>query len=184
MVNSGNIISATWVGAQPDPFFVSYWLRPDTLGSNQFIYDAAGWGSFEQDGETAGGLYIGTDLANRITPSDTGSNFLVNGELTFVCFGYSGGVGTLYKSGIQAVQKSGMVTPESWSEIKIDLRDTDATIFDFRIAQRDPSPGEVYAMYEPGTRWDLYHELGRKSYFFVSGAAGISDHRFPQRFFG
>ncbi len=57
-------------------------------------------------------------------------------------------------------------------------------LWDVRVYNRVVPSAVAHAMYDPSTRWDLYYELGRVSYFFVPAAAGISDYRFRHRFFG
>ena len=48
----------------------------------------------------------------------------------------------------------------------------DGAFFDVRIASGTVWGPEVYSdMWKPPTRWDLYYELGRRTYFFVSAVA-------------
>lgn len=46
------------------------------------------------------------------------------------------------------------------------------TIYSFAIYNRALTASEVWELYEPRTRWDLYYQLGRKTYSFKPAAAG------------
>ena len=45
----------------------------------------------------------------------------------------------------------------------------DAQMFDGRVYNRTLNAAEVWQLYDPSTRWDLYHELGRVAYSFAPG---------------
>lgn len=50
-------------------------------------------------------------------------------------------------------------------------------VWDFRVYSDPPSAEVIQQAYDPATRWDLYYELGRRTYFFpavVSGAASLA----------
>ncbi len=57
---------------------------------------------------------------------------------------------------------------------------------DVGLWKRALTAKEVFSLFNPATRWDLYHEIGRRTYFFVPAAATafISDYRFRLRYFG
>lgn len=54
-------------------------------------------------------------------------------------------------------------------------RDHGGLIWDTRIYNRTLSAAEIWALYEPSSRWDLYYELGRVLYFLppVVGAVAL-----------
>ncbi len=52
-------------------------------------------------------------------------------------------------------------------------------LWDFRIYSRGITPREAYEFYNPATRWDLYHELGRRTHYFVAAGAPISSIGYP-----
>ena len=51
--------------------------------------------------------------------------------------------------------------------------------FDQREYHRALSDAECFAIFDPSTRWDLYYELGRISYFFASPAVAAAGESFP-----
>lgn len=48
----------------------------------------------------------------------------------------------------------------------------DAILWDLRVYNRDLPDALAVHMYDPSTRWDLYYETGRVSYFFVPAVVG------------
>ena len=43
----------------------------------------------------------------------------------------------------------------------------DGIVRDLRVYNRELTPAEVFLAYDPGSQWDLYHELGRRIHFFI-----------------
>jgi len=50
----------------------------------------------------------------------------------------------------------------------------EAQILDFRYYERALHADEIHALWSPSSRWDLYHELGRRLYFFPQAAAAAT----------
>jgi hypothetical protein len=49
----------------------------------------------------------------------------------------------------------------------------DGTIQDIRFYNRALTDAEVFALYDPATRWDLYAPVARRTYVFLHGGASI-----------
>ena len=58
----------------------------------------------------------------------------------------------------------------------------DGSIADFRVYRRAFNAAEVWSLYDPGTRWDLYSVPSRRVYFDV-GAAAFDPALFPRSYF-
>ena len=97
-------------------YSLSWWLYPTSVVSyNQFIsFDNMGtWGSWVFHTTSTGEVYIGTDVATRLTPTE-----LVAGTVTLntwqnFTYTFNNGVGTLYKNGLLLASKSGMTVAAS-----------------------------------------------------------------------
>lgn len=99
----------------PAAFTVEWWLMPVShINYNQNFGSVTGWGAFGFHTEVAGGVYCGTDLNNRFTPSELGANTLQLNVWQHFAFTYTGGVGKFYKNGILLATKS-MNAPVGWN---------------------------------------------------------------------
>ncbi len=77
------------------------------------------------------------------------------------------------------------------SEFNIGARKSTSSSFvgdirDVRVYNRLKTDAGIFHHQDPATRWDLYYQPQRRTYFFgvVSVPSTISDYRFRQRFFG
>lgn len=98
----------------PLAFTIEWWLMPSTtINYNQCI--GSGWGKFMFHTDATGEVYVGTDMANRLTPSNgLGANTLTKGTWQHFAFSFNGGTGgtgKLYKNGTLIASKSGMANP-------------------------------------------------------------------------
>ena len=106
------VTNITWA---PSRFSVSFWLYPRNVYNwNQQIQAGAGWGAFVFHATSANGIYVGTDVGTRITPSDLPSPAIETYKWQHFCFTYDGGTGKLYRNGILLATKTGMTPPVSW----------------------------------------------------------------------
>ncbi|MDD5706271.1 MAG: DUF2341 domain-containing protein [Kiritimatiellae bacterium] len=108
--NGGVCGNLNW---QPTEFTVSWWMNlPSSLGG---IGD--NWGTFL--GHSSGlGLYIGTDIGTRFTPTETG-NVVDYNQWNSFAFTFDNGTATLFKSGRQVCTKTGMTLPAAWNVYQI-----------------------------------------------------------------
>lgn len=103
--------SLTWT---PSAFTV-FWF---TLGNtrtdyNQGIGAANGWGAFNFHTTIVGSLYVGIDIATRLTPTTIPNNTYTLGVYQNFVFSYSAGSGSLYKNGV-AIGSKAMNAPGPW----------------------------------------------------------------------
>jgi hypothetical protein len=120
---------------------------------------SGGWGDFVLHTTATGAIYCGTDIATRLTPSDTGCGpgaFLVN-NIYHMTFTFSDGIGTLYKNGVLLKSKA-MTKPLNVST-PVPYRFQNSSglssmrVYDFRIYNRALSTTEVQQKYN-ATNYD------------------------------
>lgn len=126
----------TDTGTLPNPFTstplaytIEWWLNPaTTVNYNQCI--GTGWGTFMFHTDATGQVYVGTDVNNRLTPSNgLGANTLTKGTWQHFAFSFNGGTGgtgKLYKNGTLIASKSGMVNPTAFTGIGLGTATTGA----------------------------------------------------------
>jgi len=151
---SNQIVSGTTI-LSPS-FTVEVVFMPITMGdySPSFVVGknngSGGWGDFQIHTTATGGIYCGTDLGNRFTPSDEGCGpgaFLVN-NIYHMVFTFSNGIGTLYKNGVLLKSKA-MIKPLNFStpvpyRIQNSAGFTSTMrVYDFRIHSKALSSQEV-----------------------------------------
>lgn len=117
----------TDTGTLPNPFTstplaytIEWWLNPaTTVNYNQCI--GTGWGTFMFHTDATGQVYVGTDVTNRLTPSNgLGANTLTRGSWQHFAFSFNGGTGgtgKFYKNGVLIASKSGMANPTAFTGI-------------------------------------------------------------------
>jgi len=111
-----NVPSITWT---PSSFTVFWITKPNTLADyNQVIGATNGWGSLTFHTTITGRVYVGIDIATRITPSDLTNQIVFTGTYQSFCFTYGSGVGSFYKNGAFLISKN-MTTPLAWSGFNI-----------------------------------------------------------------
>ncbi len=63
----------------------------------------------------------------------------------------------------------------------ISTQEFSGIMYEARIYNVELTATEVWNMYNPSTRWDLYHELGRKTYLFSAAAGALNLVMAPYR---
>ncbi|MGD1847282.1 MAG: LamG-like jellyroll fold domain-containing protein, partial [Salibacteraceae bacterium] len=100
----------------PTQFSVSWWMYNDNITtSNATLKGETDWGGFVFHTQSNGGVYVGTDIPTRITPTETGPNVVLLNTWQHFVFTYGGGTGTLYADGAVVFSKSGMALPQAWN---------------------------------------------------------------------
>ncbi len=86
----------------------------------------------------------------------------------------------VYLNGQNKASKSNLVTPATQENLCLGrLNDStpnwefDGDIWHACFWNRALNDNEVWALFDPETRWDLYYETGRVSYFFVPAAGAV-----------
>jgi len=127
-----------------------------------------GWGDFVLHTTSTGAIYCGTDIATRITPSDTGCGagaFLVNNiyhmTFTFSAGATTQGTGTLYKNSTLLVSKAmtkplNGSTPGPYTLLNVNASAASMRTYGFRIYSKALSSQEVLQNYNASkTRFGL-----------------------------
>lgn len=111
--------SLTW---QPTAFTVAFWLYPLTRTDyNQNILATNGWGAFNFHTAAPGGIYVGTTVGTRFTPSQIPADTLVVNQWQHFVFTFDNGNAVFYKNGIFLASKTGMTNPIAWTGFQIGL---------------------------------------------------------------
>lgn len=104
----------------PLAYTIEWWAMPATTTNyNQSI--GSGWGAFMFHTDATGGVYVGTDVNNRLTPAHgLGPNTVTKGTWQHFAFSFNGGTGgtgKFYKNGTLVASKSGMNNPTAFGSI-------------------------------------------------------------------
>ncbi|MFH1187102.1 MAG: DUF2341 domain-containing protein [Candidatus Levyibacteriota bacterium] len=151
-----DVPSLTWA---PTSFSVSFWLYPTTLSNyNQDILATNGWGAFTFHTTTTGEVYVGTDLTNRMTPTNLPAGTLVTGQWQHFVFSFDNGTGKFYKNGKLLVTKGSMVNPTAWGGFEIGNSTSssiDGKVDDVRVYSYALTPYQVKQVVNQGAgvRW-------------------------------
>ena len=99
----------------PTAFTVEFWINPGARGNYFPRLGATNeWGAFLLHAETNGGLYVGTDVTNRMTPTQIPAGTVLLNTWQHFAFTYANGTGKFYKNGTLIATKSGMSAPTAW----------------------------------------------------------------------
>ena len=109
-------------GFAPTSFSVAWWINPSTqlTNWNQRIGTST-WGEFMFHTTFDGGIYVGTDIATRFTPSDLPASTLVLNQWQHFAFTFDAndngtdGTAKFYKDGVELASKPNMTLPQTWS---------------------------------------------------------------------
>ena len=121
---SNDLITAS--GLLPTPptqFTVEFWLKPESLSDyNQEISIGSAsighWNGFTFHSTANGSVYVGTDIASRMTPADIPANTVVLNTWQHFAYVYNNGTGYFYKNGVLLYTK-GNSAPPSFDVLRI-----------------------------------------------------------------
>ncbi len=109
------IPSLTWT---PTTFTVEFWIKPNnTINYNQTIRGSNGvngWGTFVFSTTNTGAVYVGTDVATRLTPTDIPAGTIEIGVWQHIAFTHDGTNGRFYKDGVQIGATKPMTLSAPW----------------------------------------------------------------------
>jgi hypothetical protein len=112
----------------PTSFSIYWFLYPLTRSNfNQQISTTSGWGTFVFHTTSDGSVYVGTDLTNRLTPTNIGPNTVVLNIYQQFCFTYTSNTGSFYKNGTLLATKTGLVNSTAWTNFRMGAVSSDAT---------------------------------------------------------
>lgn len=90
-------------------YSINWWMFPNTRSSyNQWLSFNDAWNNWVFHTTTSGEIYIGTDVATRMTPTNLPANTLIANTWQNFTYTFDNGVGKFYKNGILLATKSGM----------------------------------------------------------------------------
>ena len=138
--------------AVPTPvnFSVVWWhYGLNRVDFNQVLTAANGWGAFQFATAASGGIYVGTDITNRLSPTELPAKFALN-TWQYFAFTYDGTNGTFYINGTWQASKA-MNAPTTWGGFIIGYNSAasgiNGSIDDLRIYNRSLSAQQVLALY-------------------------------------
>jgi hypothetical protein len=125
-------------------FSVSFFMYPlSRMNYNQGIGTA--WGFFSFHTTSVGAVYAGTDISNRLTPSQLPSNTLLLNTWQCFSFVYNNPIGFFYKNGSLLASKS-MNTTATWPAFVL-ATTLHGNISNLQIYNRALTPQEVQQNY-------------------------------------
>lgn len=144
-------IPITWT--PPANWSVSFWIYPRSASDyNQQIHSAGDWTGFMFQASSGGGLYVGTDMSTRFTPSDIG-NITLNQWQQYT-YTMTNGTARFYKNGALLATKTQTASP-AWTGFELGGsgsagNNVDGVIDELKIFSRALSNNEVKAKYDAG----------------------------------
>lgn len=109
-------------GFSPTTFSILFWLKPGLIDNYTLSIcgrqsEQYNWNGFFFQTNNGGGLYCGTDVTSRFTPSDTGNNAVVLNTWSQFAYTYDGAQGRLYKNDSLLVGPRNQNSPLTWSSL-------------------------------------------------------------------
>lgn len=176
MDGNGDYITVSGLTITPSEFTVSFWLNPTTLANfNQNIVATNSWGAFVFHTTSSGEVYVGTDMANRLTPAELPAGTLTTGSWQHFTFTYKAGKGSFYKNGNLLASKTGMQDPTAWGGFSIGVNSANAIngrVDEVRVYTRQLSEGEVKKLYNYAPGPVAYYDFNENSGSSVYDSSG------------
>ena len=135
-------------------YSVEVWLNPSLVRNYNFQYgfsspSGTGWGSFLSHTTTLGQVYIGTNVATRITP--WASNVYELNKWHCFMWTFSNGTGKFYKNGELEAEKSGMTISSNFTSFFYGGQTQGSSVYgkssQIRIYNRALTPDEIQQNY-------------------------------------
>jgi hypothetical protein len=179
---SADGMSRTLTFPLPVPFTIACWHYPRTLNSQTCVYNTTvsgfvGWYLYDQGGTPSFQAFDGSTGTATATTSHVTNQWqhLVGVEYATnsrACFRNGAGKGT----NTTTVAPGSPTNREEIGAIG-GISSWDGLIADVRIYKRALSDAEVWALYDPRSRWDLYWQPNTRAYSFMSAiAAGTAGY--------
>jgi RHS repeat-associated protein len=145
--NSSRYVLVPDLKWQPTRFSVAWWMNPASLANyNQQIAATNGWGAFVFHTTSAGEVYVGTDITNRLDATILPAGTVQVNQWQHFVFTFENGVGKFYKNGQLLASKSGLLNPAVWSGFVMGAGNTSSVhgkIDEVRIYERAIEASEV-----------------------------------------
>ena len=128
-VTGNSYVSIPSLTTPPDNFTIEWWAYPNSLKAwNQSLAAGSDWGGFRYHTTPNGGVYIGTDVNTRLTPTNIPDGTVEVDKWQHFAFTFENGTGKFYKNGILLATKSGMLAPVSWNGFTIGVNSATSSI--------------------------------------------------------
>ncbi len=116
-----NVPGLTW---QPANFTVAWWHYPESYNifNQQMVAPSGlpdGWSAFVFHTTSDGGVYVGTDVATRLTPAQLPAGTMKLYQWQHFAFTWENGTGRFYRNGTLLAEKTGMTAPVAWNGFRI-----------------------------------------------------------------
>ena len=151
----------TWT---PTTFSAEWWINPSTnTDFNQNIGAVNGWSAFRCNTSSTGGVYCGTDVTNRFTPTQLPANTYTAGVWQHIVFTYDGTQGRFYRNGSQVSTAMTMDTPAAWGGFKLGYPNTntiDGYLDEVRISNVARSAGWIETEYNNQSAPSSFYAVG------------------------
>jgi hypothetical protein len=163
------------------PFSVACWFYPTNLGGQQglyrsqgsgfngwYLYDQANVPSFQAFDGSAGTATATTNNVNFAWQHMVGVEYATNLR---ACFRNGAGKGTNSSTIVPGATLAEEIGAIGGASAYV------GSIADIRVYNRALSDADVWALYDPRTRWDLYWQPNTRAYSFMSAiAAGTAGY--------
>ncbi len=134
----------------PGNFSVSWWMNPYSLADyNQVIQAKNGWGAFVFHTTATGAVYVGTDVTNRLTPTELPAGTVEKNKWQHFTFTFENGKGSFYKNGKLLGSKPGMLNSVAWTGLLIghgSASTIDGLVDEIRVYNRFLTADEVASL--------------------------------------
>lgn len=137
----------------PSTFSVSFWLYPTTLSNyNQQLTAVNGWNGFVFHTTSTGGVYVGTDVTTRFTPTQLPNGTVALNQWQHFVYTYNGTQGSFYKNGVLLAGPTTQNSPTAWGGFNIGVSSNtiQGSIDEVKIYPYSLSQEEINAQYHQG----------------------------------
>jgi hypothetical protein len=161
------------INSEDDPHTIAIWMRPDVLAGNSAFF------TWENDAGVSGHQlsWRGAVTAFRWSVSSAftiDSSTITAGNVYLIVLVVRGATDRqIYTNGL-AGNSSATSTSDSTASWEFHIRCNNTslqTMFDVRVYDRALTDGEIWHLYDPATRWELYGKPNSQVYFDVGGGA-------------
>jgi hypothetical protein len=132
-------------------FTVLWWNYPlSHTNWNQQMRTPDGWGGFVFHTTNEGAVYVGTDVATRLTPGNIGENTILIDEWQMLTFTFDNGIGSFYKNGYKIASRNNMGFPTAWNGFYIGNSNSntiDGFVDEVRLWERAVGTAEIEYLY-------------------------------------
>ena len=161
---SEDFINLTSFNGSMSSFTISWWLYPyNTANYNQIIsFDSGNYGTFLFQTDATGGVYCGTDVGTRFSPTQLPAGTVVPNKWNYFTYTYNGTYGFFYKNSTLLSSKA-QTAPVSFKTFNIGINHANTIngkVDEFRIYNRSLSLSEVQSLYQLGAYHNTTAETG------------------------